>query len=511
MLFLLGVAGVLIVITALVAFVPGFLFVAVAPEADHVLNTAATLTAGGVAVLAWIRYRETGQWDSLLQAAAFLVLFTGGLIGLVLLLADVDGRLGFAAETPGQAPLYLWTAQRFIAATLLLIAALAALWPSGWRQPLRRRSAAIGVLAPTVLLLIVGTAVFAAQDRLPPLIPSSTLQLITQPLSVIQAGLISPPMLITQLLVAIVFIVAGLCYGLAHGRSHGDRPYHGYLAVGLVVAAFGQVHFAIVPGSYGGLLTSGDLLRVTFYALVGLGVAAAARHDLVELRLANASLRRLRASDAQRIALEERARLAREVHDGLVQDLWLARLTHGRLTQALEQAPDLPAEARDAADRVDSILEDALAEARQAVVSLQPQDDPTFGNLLCRFVEDYGDRFGLEAECSVEGAPVLLAGRAQGEVLRICREALNNARKHADATLVRVTLDGGGSLPRLTVADNGRGFDPGKPQRRGFGLRGMHERAAEIGSRLTIESQPAGGTRVTLELPQPATSRAASP
>jgi signal transduction histidine kinase len=197
-----------------------------------------------------------------------------------------------------------------------------------------------------------------------------------------------------------------------------------------------------------------------------------------------------------------------------VQDLWLARLTHGQLQQQLHQTPELSHEARQAADRIDIILEDAQADARQALVTLQHDDDPSFGSLLRRFIEDYEDRFGLAVEYAMDDEPISLPGEVQAELLRICREALTNARKHAESSIVHVTLervdDAGqgegevditGPTLRLTIADDGRGFDASIQKRRRSGLRGMEERAHAIGARLRVDSKPMEGTRVTIELP----------
>jgi signal transduction histidine kinase len=492
------VVAVMSAVTAFVFFVPGFQFVSVSPEADHVVNSAAVLGAGGVAVLAWIRYTQTREPDSLLQASAFLVLFAGGAVSLTLLLTDLDMRTGFDRDAPGQGPLYLWTIQRALAALILLVSAFAALRRVTIDDP---RIARAIVVLPTAAALGATVLVLAYAEQLPPLASPERLARVVQPTDVLDRSLLSAPLVVTQLTVAAIYLAAAAAYSRLYDRSYGHRPYIGYLAAGLAIAAFSQVHFAVVPGAYQDLLTSGDVLRVLFYGVVLAGVAAAARGDLVDLRRANETLVSLREADARRVTLEERARLAREIHDGLVQDLWLARLTHGRLANIA----DLPAEAREVADRVDGMLENALAEARQAIVAMQPQVDSTFGSLLLRFVEDYGDRFGLEVECTVEGEPVRLSGHEQAEVLRICREALNNARKHADASMVRVNLNSGDGTVELRVTDNGRGFDTARRKRNGFGLQSMRERAEALGADLRLESAEMDGTRVTLVLPVPDT------
>ncbi|HEV3486569.1 MAG TPA: ATP-binding protein, partial [Vicinamibacterales bacterium] len=120
--------------------------------------------------------------------------------------------------------------------------------------------------------------------------------------------------------------------------------------------------------------------------------------------------------------------------------------------------------------------------------------------LLRRFVDDYADRFDIdiEREIDVSAAPPT---EVQSELLRVCREALNNVRKHADASKVRVELRQADSALRLVVTDNGRGFDPAANNGRGFGMVSMRQRAEKIAGRLDVRSEPMGGTTVELQLP----------
>jgi len=225
------------------------------------------------------------------------------------------------------------------------------------------------------------------------------------------------------------------------------------------------------------------------------GSAAGVFEDLRRLRRANVELAELHGAETERIALLERARLAREIHDGIAQELWLARLTTGRLAEST----DLRTEDRKIVNRLDGILDRALAEARQAVVTLQPTSDERFGELLHRYVDDYADHFGMDIECSIktDASP---EPHAQAELLRICREALNNARKHADATRVEVTLgEDAGSL-MLSVWDNGAGFNPAQTTS-GFGLQSMRDRAQALGAQLDLQSAPMDGTKVAVRLP----------
>jgi signal transduction histidine kinase len=235
-------------------------------------------------------------------------------------------------------------------------------------------------------------------------------------------------------------------------------------------------------------------------------VAVGARHDLRALHQANQDLLRLRGVEARRATLEERARLARDVHDGLVQDLWLARLKQDRLSRL----PRLRAEVRLLAKEVDQAIEAALSEARRALQLVLPSaaGGSSFRQNLSQAVTEFSDRFGLPIELTVEGHVDGLPQPVQSELLGIVREALNNARKHADATVVRLKVAGDRRGLRISISDDGRGFDlEGIPG--GVGLQSMRERARLIGADLSIASRPDEGTvvMVAVALPPPEASR----
>jgi signal transduction histidine kinase len=274
------------------------------------------------------------------------------------------------------------------------------------------------------------------------------------------------------------------------------RPSDQFLAAGLVLAAFSQVHFAVNPGSYVSLVTTGDGLRVAFYACLLAGIVVQSRADVRALRDANVELARLRDADVHRALVDERARLAREVHDGLAQDLWYARLKQGRLVQMLDaDAPKALAE--DVMNAIDS----GIADARQAVMAMRAgSDDAPLYEVLQRYLEDFADRFALRTDFAATGARPDLPARVQAEILRVAQEALNNTRKHADATSVTVRASTEGGTFRLVVSDNGRGFRP-DDNGGGFGLTSMRQRAELIGGGLEIASEPRDGTTVALSVP----------
>jgi signal transduction histidine kinase len=297
-----------------------------------------------------------------------------------------------------------------------------------------------------------------------------------------------------QSLVGIGFVAAAV---LAYRVYRRDRlGVDGCLAIGLVLAAFSQLHSALHPGSYTGVVTTGDALRVAFYGSLLVAVVVEGWTDVRELRLAHATIRQLHEAELVRATYEERARLAREIHDGLAQDLWYAKLKQDRLMALVPADSEIRGLGVEVADALDV----ALADARQAVMALRASEGGSFGEVLLRYVEDFGDRFGILTDCSIEPIPAEPTARAQAEVLRIVQEALNNVRKHADATVVHVTAHVVANGIEVTVADNGRGFDPSRAGG-GYGLHGMQERARIARATFSVDSRPSDGTRVRVVVP----------
>ena len=133
-----------------------------------------------------------------------------------------------------------------------------------------------------------------------------------------------------------------------------------------------------------------------------------------------------------------------------------------------------------------------------------PRAAPLF-DILERQVDDFSDRFAVRAELHHEGPEPAIGPRERAELLRIVQEALTNVHKHADATVVRVSVASGDDL-RILVVDNGRGFRPDAVDG-GFGLDSMRQRADIIGATLSISSQPRDGSRVEVVLPLPGEER----
>ncbi len=482
----------LVLPTAAATVVPGFRVGFVAPGLDLFLDTAAAVITVTVAALMWVRYRERGEPVALVLAAAFLVLSIANVVTASLVIGRLDAGPVVTDLLPGQAPLYLSATAHLLAASLLAVG----LWAT-------RRGATTGhpwvtLVAPVAGTIGVTLLLVAFHPNLPEL--GSAFVLPDQRGSAFAQAAVPTSTALGWLVGGVsagLFLAAAILARRIYQRAEsiGDA----YLTVGLVFAGFGQIHLALSPGAYPGLVSGGDLLRVGFDVALLLGIEAEARATQSGLRRANERLRLLKDAEADRSALEERARLARELHDGLSQDLWLAKLKVGRLASL----PGLGPEAMTLSAELGDAIDTGLADARQAIIALRwvGDADAAFGDQLGRYVDDFADRSGLRAEFACEHGLPGLAARPEAEMLRIVQEALNNVRRHADATVVRVQVATEAGLLRVGVLDNGGGFDPEVIGDSAFGLRSMRERASLIGGRLVLDSRPHDGTRVWVEVP----------
>jgi len=463
---------------------------------DRTLDVAVTswsaLMAGGLALLTLPRYRDSGRLTLLLQVSAFLVTAVFGAFSVAAVMFKFDDELGMTLARPDQMPLYLTAAVRLASAILFLLAAIAAIRRLRTGS-LRPRTV---LLAPIVIVALVGLMAFVLQDVLPKLIDADGMhQLVADSEGTERLIGITPLAVTIAVATVLLMLAAALLFRTVYvGRGPVSD---GFLAVGLVILAFAELQAAFYPSVYTALVTASDLVRLLAYGVFLLGIGAEQRSDLRALREAYATLDRLRISEAERAALEERSHLAREIHDGLAQHLWFAKLKFERL------AATVPDDDRPLASEVGQALDSAIVEARQALVTMRTSLDAELplSEMLKRTVDDFGQRSGIRVTFSVgAGMPTALPPRQQIEVLRVVQEALTNVRKHADATVVRVRADTRGRDLIVSVADNGKGFDPNAPGE-GLGLQGMEERSRLLGGAFRISSEPQGGTTVELTVP----------
>ena len=211
---------------------------------------------------------------------------------------------------------------------------------------------------------------------------------------------------------------------------------------------------------------------------------------------------RLRAEEQQRTAvLEERTRIAREIHDTLAQG-FTGIVIH------LEVAKDLLNEDITAAgahiQRASTLARESLNEARRSVWALRPhaleKDDLT--SALTALIDRLANDTTAQLEFTTHGTPCLLPPDMEDDLLRLCQEALTNALKHANANRIHATLTFTPQQVELCVEDDGRGFDPtASPPDHHFGLRIMQERVARMNGQLAIASNPGQGTCISVLAP----------
>lgn len=208
---------------------------------------------------------------------------------------------------------------------------------------------------------------------------------------------------------------------------------------------------------------------------------------------------RLRRQAEQGAIIEERQRLARDLHDAITQSLYGVTLFARSSVDALEEGSF--EKAAETLQEVEQNALHALKEMRLLLHQLQPLalEQGGLRQAIDSRLNQVERRLGIKATLAITDG-LTLRPRAKESVYRIITEALNNSLKHADASEVSVTLREIQGLIRLEVHDNGRGFDPARPES-GMGIKNLRERATMLQGELTLTSTPEAGTTVCVDLP----------
>jgi signal transduction histidine kinase len=202
-------------------------------------------------------------------------------------------------------------------------------------------------------------------------------------------------------------------------------------------------------------------------------------------------------------AVEERHRIARDLHDSVSQSLFSSGL-HTRTAQKALEAEHLNASGPlgQALSTIAELTRDAQSQMRTLVSGLN--GDETVDGLLATFdkhVSRLAKREGLPIDVTGPDRRLLLSRRAEGQLFGIGREALANVVKHANATSAHVRVEAYAGRVMVEIRDDGAGFDVAASHPQHFGIESMRSRAAEIGGLLTITSTPGNGTTVRVEAP----------
>jgi len=457
------------------------------------LNGLVVGVAAMAALAQWNHYAEERSPAGYLLSTALAVLAIANGARLIIAVLGAEDRFGLSPLEPGPAPIYAWFVNRLFAGGLFTLAGIALLRNGRTVSMFARSLAAAGVL-----LAIIG---FPLAALIEPILPKMLSIGAADPGSGAPFGgtvSATPAYVALNLALALVFFLAASRFRTIYARDGARRV--AFLTLALIIGGFSQIQAGFSPAISVGIISGGDPLRAVFYGFLVLAFQADARASLRDLRESHERLEQLRESEVVRAVLEERSRLAREVHDGLTQELWLAKLQFGEIADGLgERHPEF----RGPMDDVRATLDSAIAEARLAIVALSASAEASsdFVATLRTYVEDVGDRLGVPVTTTIAGDVPPLSARTSAEVTRIVQEALTNVRKHAGASKAAVKLESFSGTVKITVEDDGHGFDPLR-HTPGHGLDSMQERAAAIGGHVTFE-QPARGTRLILDFPAP--------
>jgi len=247
-----------------------------------------------------------------------------------------------------------------------------------------------------------------------------------------------------------------------------------WLALGSTLMLFASLHLEFTPAAGTSFVSVGDFLRLLAFAVMLVGV-----------------WRAIQSSEFGRAVADERARVARDIHDGLAQYLFAVSSHVALLESGSAPAETLP--------RLKEAALAAQQEARFAILALSSAaGNAPFDSALRRYVDVLTADGALDVDLRVDSS-VHLAADEQIEVFRIVQEGLANARKHARARRVWVTIERRGDSRLVELRDDGAGFEPDDAGA-GQGLKNMRQRATAIGGAFSLESTPGRGTALEVVL-----------
>ena len=411
-------------------------------DARLAFDTAVAVVATFVCVLTSVRFLVEGRTLDLLLAAGFWSIALGtAAFGLVPV---------FGGGTLSPAAAWQLVGARLLGAGLIAIAP----YVDGRMAARRRSLVSVGV----GVAVLLGVAAGAMRVPGPSPFDADSLE--------------GSYVRMAALLLTTLWLIALVGFALRY-RRYG-RDLDSWMCLAATLAVFADLHLVLTPVVSSDLVLQGDFLRVIAYGVLLVGV-----------------WRAISEAEFGRAVADERARVAREIHDGLAQYLFAISTQVNMLETGAPLEEVLPRLKRAAAS--------AQQEARFAVLALSSAGGSArFDSALRRYVEVLTADGALDVELDVD-PQVRLAPDEQIEVFRIVQEGLGNARRHAGATHVEVSITQRAGRRVVSVSDDGVGFDetavvPGQ------GVANMRSRAQAIDGALTLRSDPGRGTAIEVVL-----------
>jgi signal transduction histidine kinase len=418
------------------------------PELRLVLQTTVALASGLIALLAGVRFAVEGRRRDLLLSSGFF-------------LASVSTLAFSVAPVFGGQPVHRTEGWANTIGLLFAWGLIAGAPFAHGRAKSGPRALGNATLAAGVLLLLLWAIARSLGDALPTLTPTDSSEV--------------PPLLLGTLAArALLHLLAVVGFGLRvyDRRDDLDR----WLGLGSTLMLFASLNFLFTPLVGSDSVSQADFLRVLAFGVLLVG-----------------AWRAIRFAEFGRAVAEERARVAREIHDGLAQYLF-AVATHATMLES--STPEAQAET---IGRLKEAATAAQQEARFAILALSSASGTApFDAALRRYVDFLTADGGLEVDLEIDSS-VPLAPDEQIEVFRIVQEGLANVRKHANATRAEVVIADRAGERFVSIRDDGEGFD-GEARAAGQGLKNMRARADSIDGGFSLTSRPGWGTALEVVL-----------
>lgn len=433
-------------------FHPGYRWQA----ADLTMETALSVIGLLAYLLVFARLRSGTRLNELILACAIAVLALSNLF-----LVTVPTVAGWAPDG-----LTVWGAP--IAGSFGALLVVLAAWAPN--RQLRRAGPllVVGLGGALAVLLLTLVLIPALARPLPPqvvdsLVPDSSAR-PDMPLQLAQFGL--------QLATAVLYGAAAV--GFLRRFRQGSDELLGWLTVAAVLAAASHVAY-LLDATNPQFLYGGDAFRCAFFSVLLIG-------SLRDVWSYWHALPRA-------AVLEERQRIACELHDGVAQELaYLARNL-----ESLDGEPD-----EDDLDRLRRAVERAQLESRRVISAAAAPSGQPFEVALAEAATEVAERYHVQLDLDLT-SDIRLPAPQREAFVRIACEAVTNVARHSGADEVDLRLERDGSAVRLRVSDKGHGFDTADPGG-GFGLTSMRERAHSVGAELVISSVPGRGSQVEVAL-----------